>query len=75
MMSLLSASDFERLRVLSHSLKGSGSSFGFAELTRLGGELERHAESRDGAAFAQQLATLKHYLEILDSSPNTQAHA
>ena len=28
MLELLAAADFERLRVLSHSLKGSGGSFG-----------------------------------------------
>ena len=75
MTCLLSASDFERLRVLSHSLKGSGSSFGFAELTRLGAELERHAESRDAVGFAQQLARLKDYLEHLNSPPSTQTNA
>lgn len=75
MMALLAASDFDRLHVLSHSLKGSGSSFGFAELTRLGSELERHAESRDASAFAQQLTKLQQYLETLNSSLNTKADA
>jgi hypothetical protein len=40
MRELLAASDFEGLRILSHSLKGSGGSFGFPELTRIGGELD-----------------------------------
>lgn len=69
MMELLAASDFTRLRVLSHSLKGSGSSFGFPELTRMGAELERNADAADAVSFARGLARLKEYLEAVDRSP------
>jgi HPt (histidine-containing phosphotransfer) domain-containing protein len=66
MMQLLAASDFERLRVLSHSLKGSGTSFGFPELTRFGAELELDAEALDSVAFGHTLQRLKAYLDELD---------
>jgi HPt (histidine-containing phosphotransfer) domain-containing protein len=69
MLELLAGSDFERLRVLSHSLKGSGGSFGFAELTRFGAELERHAEASDRDAFSAELSRLSDYLEHLNWSP------
>ena len=75
MMELLAASDFTRLRVLSHSLKGSGSSFGFPELTRIGAELERNAEALDAASFTRGLARLREYLESLDRSPKTRGKA
>jgi HPt (histidine-containing phosphotransfer) domain-containing protein len=68
MTELLARSDFEQLRVLSHSLKGSGASFGFPELTRLGSEMEGYAAERDNESFAQALVRLKAYLEELDQS-------
>ena len=71
MTELLAASDFERLRVLSHNLKGSGASFGFAELTRFGAALETYAESSDATSFGAELARLKNHLEHLDPLPNT----
>ena len=48
----LAASDFPRLRTIGHNLAGTGTSFGFPELTRLGRLLEAsaRAEDRDGAA-------------------------
>lgn len=75
MMKLLAASDFDRLRVLGHSLKGSGSSFGFPELTRIGATLERQAEAADAASFAQELARLKDYLEHVDCTPKINKDA
>ena len=65
MMELLAASDFERLRVLSHSLKGSGSSFGFPELTRFGAALEQHAQQANRVSFGDELSRLRDYLEQL----------
>lgn len=67
MMALLAASDFERLRILSHSLKGSGSSFGFPELTHFGAALEAHAQSFDLISYRDELQRLKDYLEHLPS--------
>ncbi|MBV9406757.1 MAG: Hpt domain-containing protein [Acidobacteriaceae bacterium] len=71
MMELLAASDFERLRVLSHNLKGSGASFGFSELTRFGAALEGYAEAWDPASFQVELGRLKEYLEQLNPATNT----
>ena len=65
MVELLAASDFARLQVLSHSLKGSGGSFGFAELSRWGATLERHAAQANRVAFGEELFKLKDYLEHL----------
>lgn len=69
MAALLAASDYERLRILSHSLKGSGGSFGFPELSGFGAELERHASGADGVQFAEELTKLRNYLEQLNWSP------
>lgn len=68
MSELLAAGDFERLRILGHSLKGSGGSFGFPELSARGAVLERHAERSDGAAFQLELQRLTDYLAELRST-------
>ena len=51
MTGLLRASDFGRIGVLAHNLKGSGLSYGFPDLTRIGRELEQFATdaNTDGA--------------------------
>jgi len=63
MVELLNASDFASLRVLSHTLKGSGGCYGFSELTRLGAALERAAERADAVSFSEKLTLLRNFLE------------
>jgi HPt (histidine-containing phosphotransfer) domain-containing protein len=65
MQQLLTVSDFARLIVLGHSLKGSGSSFGFPELTGIGAELERHARAHDAISLARELEHLQYFLDHL----------
>jgi PAS domain S-box-containing protein len=59
---LLAIADFERLRSLAHNLKGSGLSFGFSDLTRLGAELENSSREADTAAVTGLLEQLGDYL-------------
>ena len=63
MLVLLAASDFGRLAQLSHDLKGTGRSYGFPELTRLGAALEQSAKQTDGAALRAQMTELGTYLD------------
>jgi HPt (histidine-containing phosphotransfer) domain-containing protein len=69
MMQLLAASDFERLKILGHSLKGSGASFGFPELTNIGRQLEHYAAAQDATSFGRELERLKQFLEQLHNFP------
>ena len=62
MFEMLAASDFERLSTLAHNLKGTGTSYGFAEFTRLGAGLEHSAKCSDRAALRGQLDELDRYL-------------
>jgi PAS domain S-box-containing protein len=62
MMALLAASGFDRLAVLGHNIKGTGSSYGFPELTRMGAALEYSAKQMDPGALSIQLTELKNYL-------------
>ncbi len=62
MMTLLADSDYDRLRILGHDMKGTGSSYGFPELTRIGGELEAAAKGADHDALALRIPRLADYL-------------
>jgi CheY-like chemotaxis protein len=62
MLALLAASDFASLAVLAHNLKGSGTSYGFPDLTRIGIALEQSANQTDMGALSAQLSDLKDYL-------------
>lgn len=75
MVELLALGDLARLRVLSHSLKGSGASFGFPELSRFGASLERYANESDVTAFREELNRLKDYLDHLECPRNDHDNA
>lgn len=58
--------DFETLRILGHSMKGSGGGYGFDRITELGAALEQAAKGRDAAALAALTAELSDYLARLE---------
>ncbi len=58
----LSESDFSKISSLAHNLKGTGTSFGFPELSRIGGEMEDAARTSDAGSLARQLEELSDYL-------------
>jgi HPt (histidine-containing phosphotransfer) domain-containing protein len=62
MARLLAASDFDGLRILGHNMKGTGDSYGFPELTRIGGLLESSAAKGDRGAVGADLSELARYL-------------
>jgi PAS domain S-box-containing protein len=63
LMALLAASDFERIAQLAHNIKGTGTSYGFVDLSRIGAALEIAAKQRDSGAADAQLAQLNDFLE------------
>ena len=58
----LEAADFSHIRFLAHNLKGTGSAFGFPQLTVIGAALEHSAKNADPAEITQQLKGLADYL-------------
>ena len=58
----LRASDFSRIRCLAHNLKGTGTAFGFPEITEIGTGMEDAAKSADAPSLTQQLNALADYL-------------
>jgi HPt (histidine-containing phosphotransfer) domain-containing protein len=62
LIALLAASDFERLAHLAHNVRGTGSSYGFVDLSRIGAALEVAAKRRDPCDAGAQLTELNDYL-------------
>jgi CheY-like chemotaxis protein len=56
------AVDFERVRILGHSMKGSGGSYGFDAITDLGRDIEAAAEARQADQVLVATARLEQYL-------------
>jgi histidine phosphotransfer protein HptB len=63
MIRLRAASDFESLAILGHNIKGTGTSFGFPEISRIGAALQDSAEQMDTVATGRQLAELGDFLD------------
>ena len=62
LLSLVRAKDFELLRRVSHDMKGTGTSFGFPDMTRLGQLMECSAKEQDDVGLSVQLLELSRYV-------------
>ncbi len=58
----LAASDFQKIQVLAHNIKGTGASYGFEDLTNLGAAMEESAKDEDTMALQRDFAALEEYL-------------
>ena len=56
------AQDYETVRVLGHSMKGSGGGYGFDQRTEIGAGLEQAAKGKDVVAIRAGLEKLADYL-------------
>lgn len=65
--------DFEVLRRMGHTMKGSGGGFGLAEVARVGQEIEASAKEGDSARIAQLLERLRDFLERVQVFPVREA--
>jgi HPt (histidine-containing phosphotransfer) domain-containing protein len=66
MTELLAASDFERLSVLSHNLKGTARGYGFPDLVQMGSALEQSANQMDSRTLSTQITDLGNYLQRVE---------
>ena len=56
---------FTELRELGHRMKGSGTSFGFPDITRLGATIEQASKEGNAPHLAKQLSELSTYLDAV----------
>ncbi|MBN8734329.1 MAG: response regulator [Acidobacteria bacterium] len=59
---LVSAGDWNQLRVLGHNMKGTGAGYGFPRLSQIGAALEMGAKQSDREAVSAQLRELDEFL-------------
>jgi HPt (histidine-containing phosphotransfer) domain-containing protein len=62
----LDREDFEAVRTIGHAMKGSGSAYGFDDITALGTEIERLARAGDAQTLDIAVTRLIEYLERVD---------
>jgi HPt (histidine-containing phosphotransfer) domain-containing protein len=62
----LEKQDFETIRVLGHTMKGTGGGYGFDAITEIGRALEEAAKIRDTQAINRGVSTLLDYLEAVE---------
>jgi CheY-like chemotaxis protein len=58
----LGQNDYDTVRTLGHQMAGSGSGYGFAEITEIGGVLEESALARDAARISNGIDALDRFL-------------
>jgi HPt (histidine-containing phosphotransfer) domain-containing protein len=64
----LEQEDFEPIRIAGHSMKGTGASYGFDQITDIGAAIETAARNSDAQAIATEVDRLAHYLDNLQIS-------
>ncbi|MGH8581131.1 MAG: Hpt domain-containing protein [Gammaproteobacteria bacterium] len=63
MKEAMAHADYELIRILGHSIKGSGGGYGFDAITELGAQIESAATAGDRLQIMRALELLKEYLE------------
>ncbi|MFW6001527.1 MAG: Hpt domain-containing protein [Halanaerobium sp.] len=63
---LLKESEFDQIRIIGHSMKGSGGGYGFDYLTEIGAQIEKEAELKNEEKISNLIAKLKKYLDNLE---------
>ena len=66
MRKALAQQDYEKIRFVGHDLKGSGSGYGFPEITAIGKALEQGAKASDLHEMQKQISVLAHYLDSVE---------
>jgi signal transduction histidine kinase/CheY-like chemotaxis protein/HPt (histidine-containing phosphotransfer) domain-containing protein len=63
MTALLEAKDYAAVKRMGHQMKGSGGAYGFADITRLGREIELAASAEDSEVLARLQLELSDFLK------------
>ncbi len=62
----LDSGDYETIRILGHSMKGSGGGYGFDEITTIGMNLEKTAKEKNADEIKNWLEKLLYYIQNID---------
>ncbi len=59
----LSGGNYNKIKDIGHTLKGSGGGYGFDEITRIGADIEKYADKADEDRLKILIKELKDYIE------------
>ena len=59
----IETTDFDKIRMLAHSMRGSGGGYGFMPISKIGEALEEAARIKDLKQIKKHLAELSDFLE------------
>jgi HPt (histidine-containing phosphotransfer) domain-containing protein len=62
----LEIGDYETIRILGHSMKGSGGGYGFDTITNIGHYIEQAAKDRNSEEIKKKTNELSSYLEKVE---------
>lgn len=62
----LARNDFEAIRILGHSMKGSGGGYGFDAITEIGKRIEESAKKMETEEITRQIDALSKYLSAIN---------
>jgi len=61
-LSSLEKEDYESIRILGHSMKGSGGGYGFDSITGIGKSIEEAAKNKNISEIKKQVEELSYYI-------------
>jgi len=70
MRECLARGDYETIRIKGHSMRGSGSGYGFDEISKIGALLETDASAGRGVIVEEHITRLADYLANLEVIPD-----
>lgn len=62
----LAQNDYETVQITGHSMKGSGSGYGFDAITEIGRNIEEAAKRKDAGDTERWISALDEYLERVE---------
>ena len=66
MLDALDQGDYETIRLLGHSMKGTGAAYGFEAIAEIGAQLEEAAQDKDAEEIRRASAELSAFLDRLE---------
>lgn len=66
LLTALDDGEFETVRILGHSMKGSGGGYGFDAISEIGAALEQAAKGKNTDEIRQQVSDLSGYLDRVE---------
>jgi HPt (histidine-containing phosphotransfer) domain-containing protein len=64
--SAMNAEDYETVRIMGHTLKGSGGGYGFEQITEIGFHLEEAAKQENPEGIKKMIQELTDYIDNVD---------